>query len=142
MASWRDSGSDNTFVRGLIWEYLPEYRPAVLALEQEEAPYAVASGADDVNMHFVISDIFVGEVFDQLFEKGGPELDAALARRCSAVIEELLGSARPDVLHLTSLRVTDYLLGFIQPWLRFKPYAGPCLLREVDERKRYYTGPF
>ncbi|MFF7389755.1 hypothetical protein ACFZAE_15105 [Streptomyces scabiei] len=150
MSSWRESHSDNAFVRQLMWECLPEYRQAILDLEAKEALYADGSAEGgtpvDVNMHFVISDIFVGQVFDQLFGGGeddrAGELDAGLARRCSTVVEELLGSGRPNVLNLVSLRVTDHLLGFVHPWLRFKPFAGPLLRQEIESRKQYYTGPF
>ncbi|MFE6886715.1 hypothetical protein [Streptomyces sp. NPDC057694] len=80
------------------------------------------------------------EALERLF--GGEELDMDLAERCSVVLEELLGSGRLPVVEMVSLRVTDYLLGYVNPWLRFKVVAGPLMMREVEERKPYYIGPF
>jgi hypothetical protein len=30
----------------------------------------------------------------------------------------------------------------VDPWLAFKPYAGPLLRSEVYDRMPYYSGPF
>lgn len=70
------------------------------------------------------------------------ELDTDLALRCSRVIELPLGSGRPRATQMVSLRTTDCLLGYIEPWLRFKEFAGPHLWAEVESRKQCYTGPF
>ncbi|KOU64953.1 hypothetical protein ADK57_19515 [Streptomyces sp. MMG1533] len=128
----------------MLWEELPEGRSLIAALEEEErrlsADLGTAGSPDGVGMYQLASDVLVGRAFEQLFAQD--ELDEDLARRCATVIERLLGSGRPAVTEMVSIRITDHLLGYIEPWLRFKKFAGPLLKAEVESRKRYYTGPF
>ncbi|MGW2965251.1 hypothetical protein ACWDGI_43395 [Streptomyces sp. NPDC001220] len=138
MSSWRDSDNDNIFVKGVLWELLPAYHQDIAEVEEDERPWMNTPG--EVSMYTVVSEVFLRKAFKDLLSTG--ELDSDLAQTCSNVIEELLGSGRPAVLDLVSLRVTDYLLGYIEPWLRFKSFAGPLLVLEVEDRKQYYTGPF
>jgi hypothetical protein len=136
--------SGHRFVREVLWEELPEGRSLISRLEEEErelsADLGTVGSPEGVGMYQLVSDVLVGRVFEDLF--AGDELDEDLARRCATVIERLLGSGRPAVTEMVSLRITDHLLGYIDPWLRFKKFAGPLLKAEVDSRKRYYTGPF
>lgn len=138
MSTWRSSDSDNTFVRGLLWESFPEYRQVIIEVEEEQRSFTDAS--EDVSMYRTLTEVFTVKAFEVLFAPG--ELDPDLAQRCSAVIEELLGSGRPDVLDLAGARVIDYLLGWGDPWLRFKPFAGALLIQAVQKARKYYTGPF
>ncbi|GAA0685791.1 hypothetical protein GCM10009536_16160 [Streptomyces thermocarboxydus] len=57
---------------------------------------------------------------------------------CARLIEALLGSGRPQVIELVSIRVTDHLLGFPELWERFAGYAGPHMRFEADLRRKYY----
>lgn len=136
--------TDNLFVRKVLWDFLPEERRIIVDLEQEEAEFFWDTGGEgrqsSVNHYTLASAVLVGGAFERLFADAS--LDEDLARRCAQIVECLLSEERSDVRDMVSLRVTDYLLGYVQPWLRFKGFAGPLLRQEVDSRKEYYTGPF
>ncbi|MFI1101050.1 hypothetical protein [Streptomyces melanogenes] len=136
--------SSNLVIREILWKAFPEERHRLSDLEIAEQEFARSSGGPnewgEVGMYTLVSEILVGRSFEKLFS--APELDEDLAWRCSRAIEEMLGSGREDVVEMVSLRVTDYLLGYVDPWLKFKQFAGPLLKVEVGERKVFYTGPF
>ncbi|MET7516140.1 hypothetical protein ABZS88_22205 [Streptomyces sp. NPDC005480] len=68
--------------------------------------------------------------------------DDERARRCACFLERLLalGDRNPFIKEMTSIRVTDQLLGYPENWASFRPYAGELLRREVAERSVYYRG--
>ncbi|MER5399328.1 hypothetical protein [Streptomyces sp. NPDC002599] len=146
--------NDDLFVREVLWRELPEGRSRIVELEEEQRRRAVEVKEDerrlaidlgsedigDLHMYELASDVLVYGALERLLAAEEP--DEELALRCSRVIELLLGSGRPGVTQMVSIRITDYLLGYIEPWLRFKEFAGPHLRAEVESRKQYYTGPF
>lgn len=135
--------TDNAFVRQVLWDVLPESREKILSLEQKELEIFGPESdgqASEVGAYTLASVAFVGAVLRPLLTEAHP--DEEVARRCADAIECLLGSDRPGVREMVSIRITDYLLGYVEPWLVFKKYAGPLLRSEVGERKQYYTGPF
>lgn len=138
-----DGIPDHAFVRRVIWELLPEDRITIVDLENEEIESHRNSGEEggvlDLGV-YELGGVFVHESLDRLFS--GDRIDGELAQRCARVIECLLGGERPVVSEMISVRVTDYLLGYVTPWIKFKEFAGPLLLREIERRKQYYTGPF
>lgn len=131
-------------VRDLIRECFPEQREVILALEEGEREYAdsVNRPAAEVGAYTLISEVFVGEVLKPLLET--VPLDEEMANRCAYFLERLseLGSHSPFIKELTSIRVTDHLLGHPENWEKLRPHAGEWLRREVRERQVHYTGPF
>ncbi|MFE6808182.1 hypothetical protein ACFVEN_42035 [Streptomyces sp. NPDC057681] len=134
----------SALVRDLIRKCFPEQRDAILALEQDEREYAdsVNQPAAEVGAYTLISEVFVGEVLKPLLET--VPLDEELANRCAHFLERLseLGSHSPFIKELTSIRVTDHLLGHPENWAKLRPHAGKLLRREVRERQVHYSGPF
>ncbi|MFE6961364.1 hypothetical protein [Streptomyces sp. NPDC057696] len=134
----------SALVRDLIRTCFPEQREAILALEQDEREYAdsVNQPAAEVGAYTLISEVFVGEVLKPLLET--VPLDEELANRCAHFLERLseLGSHSPFIKELTSIRVTDHLLGHPENWAKLRPHAGKLLRREVRERQVHYSGPF
>jgi hypothetical protein len=135
--------TDSALVRGLLWEFFPEQRLEILALEEEEREYALSSGCDpvEVGAYTLTSEVFVQGVLVPLLAAPLP-LDEDVAHRCAQFLEHLLGSGRPSIREMVNIRITDHLLGYPENWKKFRKYAGEFLLREVRERQRYYKGPF
>jgi len=125
--------SDSEFVRHSIWEHVPEARPFVTEIEEEE--WETTNGeCSDPGMYSMLSYGFVHPVFRPALEESARETLVRSAR----LIEALLGSGRPQVIELVSIRVTDQLLGFPELWERFASYAGPRMRFEADLRREYY----
>jgi hypothetical protein len=124
---------DGEFVRKCIWDCAPEARPFVTKLEHEE--FELTDGeTNDPGMYSMLSYGFVHPVFS-------PALDDSAEGtllHCARLIESLLGSGRPQVVELVSIRITDHLLGFPELWDRFSGYAGPHMQFEVEIRREYY----
>ncbi|WP_225837043.1 hypothetical protein [Streptomyces sp. NK08204] len=135
--------SDSALVRKLLWDCFPEQREAILALEEEEREDALPDhcGPVEVEQYELTSVVFVEGVLTPLLA-AEPSLNEELAKRCAYFLERLLGSERPSIHQMASIRITDHLLGYPENWVKFRKYAGDLLLREVGERKRYYKGPF
>ncbi|PAZ17131.1 hypothetical protein CLM62_03840 [Streptomyces sp. SA15] len=123
------------FVRRCIWEIVPESRDEIPRLEREEL-LLFGDGDGNVGMYTLITYAFVYPVLQPFL--ASESTDEAVAQRCARLIDALLASGRPSVRDMVSLRVTDELLGCPGYWKRFRPYAGPHLLAEVEERKVYY----
>ncbi|WP_351234416.1 hypothetical protein [Streptomyces sp. NPDC002133] len=125
-----------------MWEWFPEQRDEILALEREEAEYAELDedGLVEVGAYTLASEIFVRRVLAPALD--AVPMDAEIGARCATFIECLLGSQRPPIRELASLRITDHLLGYPENWANFREYSGELLLREVQERRPYYRGPF
>ncbi|MFI6932947.1 hypothetical protein [Streptomyces sp. NPDC050287] len=130
-------------VRNLLWECFPEQRESILDLEEDEREDAEQMGRPpaEIGAYTLISEIFVRGQLTPLL--AAAPLDAALAQRCAHFLERLLalGGESPFIKEMTSIRVTDHLLGYPENWVKFRPYAGDLLLREVRERQVYYTRP-
>lgn len=125
--------SDSEFVRKSIWEHVPEARPFVTELEEEELELTNGE-CSDPGMYSMLSYGFMHPVFRPALEKSTKETIV----HCARLIEALLGSGRPQVIELVSIRVTDHLLGFPELWERFAGYAGPHMRFEADLRRKYY----
>lgn len=134
--------SDSTFIRELLWERFPEQREEILALEREEEEYAEADeeGPVEVSAYTLVSEIFVRRVLAPALDL--VPMDTEIAARCVAFIECLLDSGRPSINELTSIRITDHLLGYPGNWANLREHSGVRLLREIQERRPYYKGPF
>ncbi|MFE5026872.1 hypothetical protein ACFRAO_26995 [Streptomyces sp. NPDC056656] len=134
----------SALIRDLLWECFPEQREAILALEEDEREDAdpVNRPAVEVGAYTLVSDVFVDEVLRPLLE--AVPLDEEWANRCASFLERLLelGERSPFIKEMTSIRVTDQLLGYPENWKKLHPHAGELLRREVRERQIYYTGPF
>jgi hypothetical protein len=127
------NASDSEFVRKCIWDCVPEARSSVIKLEHEE--YELTDGeTNDPDMYSMLSYGFVHPVFRPALDDSA---EGSLLR-CAHLIESLLGSGRPQVVELVSIRITDYLLGFPELWDRFSEYAGPHMKFEAEIRREYY----
>ncbi|CAL9308743.1 hypothetical protein SUDANB21_04398 [Streptomyces sp. enrichment culture] len=127
------NNTDSEFVRQSIWEHVPEARPFITELEQEELELTNGE-CSDPGMYSMLSYGFIHPVFRPALEKWAEETIVRSAR----LIETLLGSGRPQVIELVSIRITDLLLGFPELWERFASYAGPHMQFEADLRRKYY----
>lgn len=125
--------SDTGLVRQSIWENVPESRSFVVKLEEEELELTNGE-CSDPGMYSVLSYGFVHPIFRPALENSAQETIVSSAR----LIEVLLGSGRPQVVELVSIRVTDQLLGYPELWERFSRYAGPHMRFEVDLRREHY----
>lgn len=125
--------SDSEFVRQSIWENVPEAHPSVVKLEEEELELTNGE-CSDPGMYSVLSYGFVHPIFRPALENSAQETIVRSAR----LIEVLLGSGRPQVVELVSIRVTDQLLGYPELWKRFSSYAGPHMRFEADLRREHY----
>lgn len=134
--------TDSALVREFLWQFFPEQREEILALEEEEREYAAENNCDpaEVGAYSLASDIFVQGVLAPLLAAPAP-LDEELAHRCARFLEHLLDSGRASIREMTSIRITDHLLGYPGNWEKFRKYAGASLLREVGERQKYYQAP-
>ncbi|WP_306191918.1 hypothetical protein [Streptomyces sp. MK5] len=135
--------TDSALVRELLWDSFPEQRGVILALEEEEREYASQVGQSplEVGAYTLVSEVFIQEILEPLLEMD-PPVDEQTAKRCARFLEFLLASGRRSIHEMTSIRVTDHLLGYPENWKKFRKYAGVLLLREVKERQRYYNEPF
>jgi hypothetical protein len=131
----------SALVRELLWERFPDQCEAILALEEDEREYAdpVARPAAEVGAYTLISEVFVDEVLKPLLET--VPLDEERANRCSCFLERLLAldGRSPFIKEMTSIRVTDHLLGYPENWEKFRSHAGQLLRPEVRERHVYYA---
>lgn len=128
---------DYDFVRGTIWDSMPELRGALIEIEAEQAEFD--EGEEDVSavsIYSLASDVFIKGALAPLLSNEEIEKDAAA--RCASVIESLLLHGSAEVRQMVSIRITDYLLGW-NLWERFSQYSGPALSEEVGRRKRYYS---
>lgn len=141
MGAEGSSLTDSALVQNLLWEWFPEQRAAVLALEEEEQDCAVLAdrGPVKVSAYTLTSEVFVQGVPSPLLQAAST-LDEGLTQRCAHFLERLVGSGRDSIREMANIRITDHLLGFSENWVRFRPYAGDLLHREVRERRRYYKG--
>ncbi|MFI9004985.1 hypothetical protein [Streptomyces sp. NPDC053541] len=114
----------------------PDYLDDLLDLEEEERAVFGDSvdGEIGVRAYALVTEVFVAKILYSALERG----DVELMRRSAEFIERLLGSKRPALLELTSIRITDHLLGYPENWARFQDFAGSRLLNEVEQRSRYY----
>ncbi|MFV0138154.1 hypothetical protein ACLGIH_34275 [Streptomyces sp. HMX87] len=133
--------TDSALVRRFLWELFPEQREEIIALEEEEQESAFAGHCDpvEVGSYTLASEVFVQGVLTPLLAAPLP-LDEELAHRCAQFLERLLGSGRASIREMTSIRITDHLLGYPENWEKFRKYAGDSLLREVGRRQQYYRG--
>lgn len=131
--------SDSGLVRELLWLLFPDRREQILSLEEDEREDIYSSDSDpvEVGVYTLASEVFVQGVLTPLLAEW-PYLDEKLAIRCSCFLELLLGSQRPSIREMVSIRITDHLLGYPENWMKFRKYAGDFLLREVQERRPYY----
>ncbi|MEU6576563.1 hypothetical protein [Streptomyces sp. NPDC046805] len=120
-------------MRHSIWTLVPEARPFVAELEEEESEFSNGERSDP-GMYSMLSYGFVHPVFRPALGNSTEETIVRSAR----LIEALLGSGRPQVVELVSIRVTDQLLGHPELWERFSGYAGPHMRFEADLRREYY----
>lgn len=125
--------SDSRFVRQSVWENVPEAHPSVVKLEEEELELTNGE-CSDPGMYSVLSYGFVHPVFRPALENSAEGTIVRSAR----LMEVLLGSGRPQVVELVSIRVTDQLLGYPELWERFSSYAGPHMRFEVNLRREHY----
>jgi hypothetical protein len=136
--------SDNEFVRAILWDKFPEVREKIETLEREDVEiFEWGEGEEDflgVGMYSLISDIFIPDLLER--SVGGEVVDSELAQRAAAALERILDDGRSGVQEMVDIRVVDYLLGEVHPWLRFKIFAGPLMSAEVERRKKFYVGPF
>jgi hypothetical protein len=134
--------SDSALVRGLLWEFFPERRGDITRLEEEEGEFsALGVPATEVGAYSLISEIFIDKTVSP-FLSGRSVFDPGLAKRCADFLENLLAFGRPSIEEMVNIRVTDYLLGYPENWVRFRKYAGSLLTLEVKGRSRYYEDPF
>jgi hypothetical protein len=135
--------TDNSFVRGVLWEALPECRSLIGSLELGEGDDFNAEEDPEewleVGMYTLASEVLMYGTLDQLLDED--EVEEELVRRCAGAIERLIAEGSEQVREMVDIRVVDHLLGYANKWLKFKEFAGPFLLREVEKRKEYYTGP-
>ncbi|MEV0039510.1 hypothetical protein [Streptomyces sp. NPDC050804] len=131
--------TDSELVRKLLWDCFPEKRKEILDLE--EGYVTPEDPSPKLGAYTLASEIFVESVLTPLLD-ATPVIDDELAKRCSVFLELLLGSGRPFLKEMTSIRITDHLLGYPGNWMIFQKYAGNLLLCEVRERRPYYKGPF
>ncbi|MEV5931605.1 hypothetical protein AB0L56_02250 [Streptomyces sp. NPDC052079] len=127
------NNTDSEFVRQSVWEHVPEARPFVTGLEQEELELTNGE-CSDPGMYSMLSYGFIHPLLRPALEESVEETIVRSAR----LIEALLGSGRPQVIELVSIRITDLLLGFPELWERFASYAGPHMQFEADLRRKYY----
>ncbi|WP_367044466.1 hypothetical protein [Streptomyces sp. Je 1-332] len=120
-------------MRQSVWENVPEAHPSVVKLEEEELELTDGE-CSAPGMYSVLSYGFVHPVFRPALENFAEDTIVRAAR----LIEVLLGSGRPQVVELVSIRVTDQLLGYPELWERFSSYAGPHMRFEVDLRREHY----
>lgn len=134
--------SDSELVKNLLWEFFPEWRVQIEKLEEEEKEYsATVNSVSQVGAFTLVSEVFVDGVLHSLLgDVNAPEPE--LARKCANFLESLLGVNRPSINELVSVRITDYLLGYPDNWVRFRGYAKRALLLEIASRARYYSDPF
>lgn len=125
--------TDGEFVRQCIWDHVPEARPFITELEQEELELTNGE-CSDPGMYSMLSYGFIHPVFRPALEESVEDTIVRSAR----LTEALLGSGRPQVIELVSIRITDLLLGFPELWGRFADYAGPHMRFEADLRRKYY----
>lgn len=138
MANSSAEVDDDVFVRRCLWNRVPESRPHIVSLEEEEADVFGEGGEGSPGMYSLVSVCFVHPVLVPALR--ATPVDAVLAVRCARLIEDLLGSGRPLVAELVSVRITDQLLGYRELWEAIQGFAGPLLLREVAERMKFYYG--
>ncbi len=130
--------TESALVRKFLWECFPEQRERILALEEDEREFVTPGNLfSEVGAYTLTSDVFVARVLIPLLLSPTPR-DSGMAERCSRFIELLLGSGRPFIKEMVSIRITDHLLGYPDNWKKFVMYAGELLLEEVNERKIYY----
>lgn len=133
--------TDSALVRKLLWDCFSGQRETILSLEREEQEYAFPDDVapPEVGAYTLASEVFVQGILTPLLH--APRLDEDLAKRCAYFLECLLGSGRPSIREMTSIRITDHLLGYPENWPKFRKYAGELMLREVKSRQQYYKGP-
>ncbi|MFJ9141557.1 hypothetical protein [Streptomyces griseus] len=128
---------DYDFVRGVIWDSLPELRRTLMEIEAEQAEFNEGEETPStVSIYSLASDVFIDGALAPLLSSEEIEKDAAI--RCAGVIETLLLHGSTEVRQMVSIRITDYLLGW-NLWEKFSQHSGPALLEEVGRRKRYYS---
>ncbi|MFF5769730.1 hypothetical protein ACFY8V_06065 [Streptomyces californicus] len=127
---------DYDFVRGVIWDSLPELRRTLMEIEAEQAEFNEGEEIPStVSIYSLASDVFIDGALAPLLSSEEIEKDVAI--RCASVIETLLLYGSTEVRQMVSIRITDYLLGW-NLWEKFAQHSGPTLLEEVGRRKRYY----
>ncbi|MFK0173764.1 hypothetical protein ACIQU5_33785 [Streptomyces sp. NPDC090306] len=130
--------TDAMLVREFLWEIFPDWRQSIVTLEEEEREvFASSLSEPPVGSYGLTSEIFVWKILESLFV-GTQVDDLDLASRCATFIDRLLGSERPTIVEMVSIRITDYLLGYPENWSRFQRFAGPLLHQEVDSRRPYF----
>ncbi|MFF3257533.1 hypothetical protein ACFYWP_42695 [Actinacidiphila glaucinigra] len=127
--------NDDIFVRRLLWVKIPQSRPEILALEEQE--YRLYGDGDEGSpgMYSLISGAFVRPILIPLLQ--AEIQDRVMLAASASLIEDLLASRRPAIGDLVTLRITDVLLGetFFQAFV--EEYGGPLLKSEVEDRVKF-----
>ncbi|MFE2011321.1 hypothetical protein [Streptomyces sp. NPDC059491] len=125
--------TDSKYVRLLISDRFPNKEEDLLKLERDERELFGEGHDFEVGSYTYISEIFMEQILL-------PSLDAREAStlaKASKTIEELLECGRESILEGVNIRIIDYLLGFPEYWFKFRQFAGPNVIKQVSQRRRF-----